>query len=158
MGSDASLLHRHHAAARGDALWKQERETSRQAPGATITLRAGDFPGPRVSVVPKDGASECHQVPPLWRTAPEVVDVQVVEGQGFETPDPPSGRNLATPSLPQTAPSGIPCPPASTAPHPIRLPDVPPSAPPPHADEPCEQKQRDERDLLITNPVSEQTQ
>src|SRR5215471_10094459 len=116
------------------------------------------FPRPRVSVVLKDGASECHQVPPLWRTAPEVVDVQVVEGKGFETPDPPSGRNLATPSLPQTAPSGIPCPPASTASHPTPLPDVPLSAPPPHADEPCEQKQREGRDLLITNPDSEQAQ
>jgi len=82
----------------------------------------------------------------------------VVEGKGFEAPDPPSGRNLATPSLPQTAPSGIPCPPASAAPHPIPLPDVPPSAPPPHADEPCEQKRREGRDLLITSPDSEQTQ
>jgi len=37
------------------------------------------------------------------------------EGKGFVTPDPPSTSNLATPPLPQGAPSGIPRPPASTA-------------------------------------------
>ena len=72
MGSDASLLHRYHAAARGDALWKQERETSRQAPGATITLRAGDFPGPEclwcLRMAPQN-ATRCHhsgELRPKW--------------------------------------------------------------------------------------------
>src|SRR5262252_10916768 len=96
MGSDASLLHRYHAAARGDALWKQERETSRQAPGATITLRAGDFPGPEclwcLRMAPQN-ATRCHHSGEL---RPKWLMFQVVEGKGFE----PSTSALRTPRSP----------------------------------------------------------
>ena len=72
------------------------RDVSTGARGDDHTEGRG-FPQPRVSVVLKDGASECHQVPPLWRTAPEVVDVQVVEGKGFEASSPRNPNDLAHP-------------------------------------------------------------
>jgi hypothetical protein len=67
----------------------------------------------------------------------------MVEGKGFEAPDPPSGSDLTTPSLPQAAPSGISRPPASTAPHPTPTPDRPPSVSAPRTAEPSEEKQEE---------------
>jgi hypothetical protein len=67
--------------------------------------------------------------------------VRMVEGKGFVTPEPPSSSDLATPSLPQAAPSGIPRPPASTVSDPTPSPDSPPSAAAPRSGELREQKQ-----------------
>jgi hypothetical protein len=63
--------------------------------------------------------------------------------KGFVTPEPPSSSDLATPSLPQAAPGGIPRPPASTAPDPTLSLDSPPSAAAPRSAEPREQKQEE---------------
>jgi len=82
----------------------------------------------------------------------------VVEGKGFEAPEPPSSSNLVPPPPPQAAPSGIPCPPASTAPPSTASTDGSPSASAPPADESREQEQEQACDLLITDPAPEPTQ
>jgi hypothetical protein len=66
-----------------------------------------------------------------------------VEGKGFVTPEPPSSSDLATPSLPQAAPSGILRPPASTVHDPTPSPDRPASAPASRPAEPYEKRQEE---------------
>jgi integrase-like protein len=75
----------------------------------------------------------------------------LVEGKGFVTPEPPSSSDLATPSLPQAAPSGIPRPPASTVHDPTSSPDRPPSAPAPRPAESHEKRQEEGPPALRSN-------
>jgi integrase len=65
----------------------------------------------------------------------------MVEGKGFEAPQPPSSSDLAPPSPHQAAPRGIRRPPASTASTPPPTPDGPPSMSEPRPAEQPEPKQ-----------------
>jgi hypothetical protein len=75
----------------------------------------------------------------------------VVEGKGFVGPDAPKPSDLATPPLPEAAPSGTPRPPASTASDPTSSPHTAPIRPPLERAEPNGQ----ERGRGAKTPLSE---
>ena len=119
---------------------ERERHERRVDLDAVLGIGSGASPGVHAS----DAGAEIEgQLPDFAH------EDLVVEGKGFVTPDPPSISDLTTPPLPHAAPSGTPRPPASTAPDPTPAPDSPPSGAPPA--ESREQKQEENRDLLITD-------